>query len=118
MRRQVLKWIMAIGALFIIYIGTELFLMYQVKPTIYSTVKRWAAHAPEIEAYGQKWAYVDTVDIGTSTLTKFTEGEGPYKDQMYYFPGRPVRPAYIFVPKAGTEYYKYQLSTFIFFYGI
>ncbi|WCT58042.1 hypothetical protein PQ456_11170 [Paenibacillus kyungheensis] len=62
-------------------------------PMIYSTVTRCVAQAPEIEAYGQKWAYVDTVDIGTSTLTKFTEGEGLYKDQMYYFPGTPIRPA-------------------------
>lgn len=118
MRRRITKWILAIFILFFVYIGVETMLLYKIKPTVYSTVKRLAAGAPEIEAYGEKWAYQDTVDIGDMRLTKFTEGEGKYKDQMYFFPGRPGRPANIFVPKQGTEYYRYSLAPFIYFHGV
>lgn len=118
MHRKVVKWILIFGALGAIYIGVEVLLLYHHKPTLYSTVKRLQAHAPAIEAYGEQWTYKDTVDLKEAKPTKFTQGEGAYKDQMYFYPGRPKSPANIFIKKQGTEYYRYMLTTLMFVHGL
>ncbi|WP_017815120.1 hypothetical protein [Paenibacillus shenyangensis] len=118
MYKRVTKWVLTIGTICVLYIGVEIILLYNRHPTLYSTVKRLQAHAPEIEAYGEKWTYVDTENVDEKKLEKFTEGEGAYKDQMYFFPGRPGTPANIYIKKQGTEYYRYMRSTFIFFHGV
>ncbi|TKJ83301.1 hypothetical protein PaeCFBP13512_23025 [Paenibacillus sp. CFBP13512] len=118
MRRRAAKWVLAIGVLCVIYIGVEVLLLYNRTPTLYSTVKRLEAHAPQIEAYGEKWTYKDIEDLKGEKLTKFTKGEGAYKDQMYFFPGRPGAPANIYIKKQGTEYYRYMRTTLMFVHGI
>ncbi|TKJ92990.1 hypothetical protein PaeCFBP13512_06480 [Paenibacillus sp. CFBP13512] len=118
MRKRVIKWILVISAICVIYIGVEVLLLYNHTSTLYSTVKRLQAHAPKIEAYGEHWTYKDTVDLKEAKPTKFTQGEGAYKDQMYFYPGRPNSPANIFIKKQGTEYYRYMRSTIIFFHGV
>jgi len=118
MSRQVTKWVLTIVALCVVYIVVEVILLYNHTPTVYSTVKRLQAHAPAIEAYGEQWTYKDTVDLSDMKPTKFTQGEGAYKDQMYFYPGRPNSPANIFVKKQGTEYYRYMRTTIMFFHGV
>lgn len=118
MSRQVAKWVMMIVVLGVLYVGIEVLLMYNHTPTVYSTIKRLQAHAPAIEAYGEQWTYKDTVDLKEAKPTKFTQGEGVYKDQMYFYPGRPKSPANIFIKKQGTKYYRYMRTTLIFVHGV
>lgn len=118
MRRRAMKWVITIGILCVIYIGVEVLLLYNHTPTLYSTVKRLQAHAPEIEVHGEKWTYKDTVDLNKKNLTKFTQGEESYREEMYFFPGKPGLPANIFIKKQGTEYYRYMRSTIMFFHGV
>lgn len=118
MSRQVAKWVLTIVALGVLYVGAEVLLLYNHTPTLYSTVKRLQAHAPAIEAFGEQWTYKDTVDLKDEKPTKFTQGEGAYKDQMYFYPGRPKSPANIFIKKQGTEYYRYMRTTLMFVHGV
>lgn len=109
------KWILGITAIILLYVAIDIGLWANNKVTVYSNVKRYFAHAPEVTAYGGKQlAYQDTVSVDSYYLEKFNLGDGEYKDQLYKDAKTPDKPPFIFLHKSGNEYFKYKYPQFPF----